>query len=132
MMDSPQYQSEDSGELPDREGPAGAPARDDAELMQQVLDETLAAAGARRPLESDEWEALLAVARRHSGQPLTVSPVARELVEAVLASRFRGLLRDPEVWTRTTLRIAETMLEDPPSRERLRSFWERLLQREAS
>jgi hypothetical protein len=130
-MNSPQQQSEGRWEQTEREAPAAAETSG-AELMQQVLEETAAVAGARRSLAPDEWDALLAVARRHAGQPLELSPIAQELVQALLASRFRGLMRDPEVWSRATLRIAETLWEDPPSRARFQAFWERLLQREAS
>ncbi len=94
----------------------------DKALLDRVLQETMAAVS----VGPQELSALLDVARKYHGQPLTLEPVAVELVEAILRFRLPALqLSDPQRREMLT-QIAELLLEDPPSAERLRRLWDRL------
>lgn len=94
--------------------------------MDRVLRETLAAADPDAPLEAAELEALLQVARRHGNADLSLQPVAVELVEAVLWTRFRAVSGRGDLWQSLAVRIAATLWEDPTSRGRLQVLWSRL------
>ncbi len=96
----------------------------DGRLLEQVVAETMAADV--REMASAEREALLAVARRHRGQPLDHAPVAPELVLAVLRIRFDRLPMDEAQWHDLATTVATTLLEAPDVRARLISYWERL------
>ncbi len=95
----------------------------DPQLLEQVLSETvLNAPGTGDPMAPEEMEALYEVARRHPGKPLTLQPVAVELVEALLMRRFPDQA-DREFWKHLANRIATTLMDDPPTQERLAVFW---------
>ena len=79
------------------------------------------AGGSPPPLEP-----LLAVARRRPGEGMSVEPVARELVEAVLAHEFAGQPKLLEVIPTMSTRLASTLLDDPVSRGRMMRMWDRL------
>ena len=128
-MSSSEFSSDEGFQRPFADQPEPAPSDespDQSDLMDRVLEETLAAADAGASLDPGELEALKEVARRHANEPLTLSPVATELVEAVLSTRF-GRLRDKvEQWQSISSAIAETLMDDPSSRDRLQSLWARL------
>lgn len=106
-------------------------AADDADesqrLMNEVLQETLAAVDGV-PSGAEACEALRGVARDYAGRSLDLDPVVLGLVRAVLTPRFAGL--EPPHWAAMTMRVAETLWEDPASRERLDAIWHRLQQGE--
>jgi len=104
-------------------GPQATP--ETAELLENVLQETLAVCTSDEPLDRGEIERFLQVARRHRGQPLAADPVAGELVFAVLARHFAGEFRE-EFWRAAAARIARTLLDDPVAKARLERFWGRL------
>nr|MBL7038366.1 hypothetical protein [Pirellulaceae bacterium] len=125
-MSSSGADRDDGYERPFAEGPTeeSADATANGELMDQVLQETLAATDADTPLDPSELEALIDVARQHSGQ--TLASVVVELVEAVLATRFGGISDGGDRWRSMASAIAETLMDDPASRDRLESLWARL------
>lgn len=94
-----------------------------AEILEQVLQETLSLAGEDASLHGPERDALCGIARRKGGE--LESPVVAELVSAMLSIRLGHVvapsLREPMART-----IAETLWEDPRSRERLEALWRRL------
>ncbi len=128
-MSSSGFDSDDGFQRPfaDQPEPAASDeAADQSDLMERVLEETLAATDAAAPLEPRELEALKEVARRHPDEPLTLLPVATELVRAVLSTRFGHLRDGTESWQSMTSTIAETLMDDPSSRDRLQSLWAQL------
>jgi hypothetical protein len=104
---------------------SGSQAIDPA-LLEKVLQETTAAYSAQEPLVGAEKESLRAVVRRHQGQPLSLHPMAVELVEAMLLSCFPDLPQRPELLAVMSARIAETLMDDPSAQQRLKSLWVQL------
>ena len=128
-MSSSEFNSDDGSQRPFADRPESTPpaeAPDQSDLMERVLEETLAATDSDASLEPGELEALKEVARRHANEPLTLSPVANELVGAVLSARFGSLREKTEQRQSVSSTIAETLMDDPSSRERLQSLWARL------
>jgi hypothetical protein len=97
-----------------------------ADLMERVLQETLSATAQGQPLAESDMAALLEVARRHRGAALTLEPVAVDLVQALLRVRFATVAAADGLRLAAARRIAATLLEDPPSHDRLLVFWGRL------
>ena len=98
----------------------------DASLLEQVLRETLVAADSGEPLDPADTQTLVAVARRHRNSPLRLDPVAVDLVQSILQGRFRHLSGRPEFLATMSRQIAETLMDDPQTRQRLEAFWSRL------
>lgn len=112
--------------LPDRVLPAPAEASTDTELMERVLRETLAVTEANLPLDGAELTALENVARKFIDTTLSVQPVVVALVQTILSARFASLGSGPDLCQAVSLRIAETLWEDPTSQARLLRLWARL------
>jgi hypothetical protein len=126
-MSPSEAQSGGSLERPYREQSSQpTPQSDDSELMQQVLEETLAATNGSQPMNPREMQALADVARRHPGQAFSLDPVAIELVSAVLNTQFGEQIADGSERRSMAVRIAETLVESDPARQRLESLWNRL------
>jgi hypothetical protein len=113
------------------EGSAGKPQPEGAQPIDRgFLDQVLNRAfqGGERPsaeVESATLDELRRIAKTYQGHPLTVEPVAVELVHAVLARRaIRG--EKPESWQKMLTQVAESLFDDPASKERLEAFWARL------
>ena len=87
---------------------------------QEICDE-----GAEN--SSAEKGAILEVARKFQGQPFSLDPVLGELVRAVLRSRLPERAGSGAAWREISAEIAETLFEDPVSRDRLERFWSRLM-----
>jgi hypothetical protein len=105
-----------------QERPAELP---DPGLLEEVLRETLSA----RPQTNcspAEMKVLLDVAQRYQGHELSLEPVAIDLVESILRFRFHRLKVEPSLWRSVSSSIAETLMEDQYSLERLNAFWRRL------
>lgn len=111
--------------------PNGKPAASvftsaEAKLLEAVLQETANGFGGAEPLDPQTKEAFFDVARRYRGRPLDFDPTLVELVRVAL----RGLLhpdRDGvEFCRQLSVRVAQTLYEDPPARQRLERFWSRL------
>ncbi|MEO1998723.1 MAG: hypothetical protein ABGZ17_26050 [Planctomycetaceae bacterium] len=71
-------------------------------------------------------DALLTVARSLNGQPLTIDPVGIALVRASLATVLSRDAFQDELWETMTSRITVTLFDDPHSRARLETLWQRL------
>ncbi len=106
---------------------APAPSAADRDLLESVLQWTEATLAADDLPEAADMDALREVARRYRGEPLSPGPVAVELVQAMLRTRFRAHVDWQPVWQNASTLIAETLLEDPGSRRRLEVLWEHLV-----
>jgi hypothetical protein len=98
----------------------------DPALLLRVLEQTLSSKDAPDAVEAADIERLKTVARQRHGQPLTVEPVAVEMVRAVLGAHFARLGKDPDTFNDITLQIARTLMEDPSACKRLETLWSRL------
>ncbi|MBP86815.1 MAG: hypothetical protein CMJ64_08870 [Planctomycetaceae bacterium] len=94
------------------------------ELLDEVLRETLSVASDSDPLKAVELQKLIDVVRRY-GDEMAEAGVL-DLVQCLLGMRFRGLSKNKSHWDNVAQEITRTLLEDPPSEERLRLFWRRL------
>lgn len=97
-----------------------------AEFLEKVLAETELAVSGADALRPQERHALLQVAEKYAGQPLTFTPVAVELVEAMLESQFSSTEGGPPRWHRVAENIARALMDDPVAKEKLRSLWDHL------
>jgi hypothetical protein len=109
-------------------GPRATP--ETAELLENVLQQTLAVCSSDHPLDPAEMQRFLAVARRYHGQPLAADPVASELVFAALEGRLAGE-HDEGFWRAAAAQVARTLLDDPVAKPRLERFWGRLCEEAA-
>jgi len=98
----------------------------DAGLWEKVLQQTAELFQSDQPLEAADREAIRAVARRHRGSPLGLDPVAIELVQAVIGTRFGQRPESAELWREMAACVAATILDDPVSQARLQALWVRL------
>lgn len=102
-------------------------------LGRELLDSVLRQTAKNQPAEdageaasAADLAALQTVAQRHGGKPLLVEPVVIELVQAVLSEQFQPLIASDESWQTMCSGIAQTLYDDPVSRERLDTLWSRL------
>lgn len=102
-------------------GPPGA------HILEQILAQTSDSA---TPLEdSEDLRALIAVAHQFAGQPLTLDPVAVELIHAVLGVQLARAQLPGHTIKAMARYIAATLYGDPLSRQRLELLWARLSSR---
>ena len=127
-MPSAAFPSGDSRGPSSADALPAAPPEQAAEptLMERVLRETLAAAEQDAAFNPADVAALREVVRQHSGIPISLEPVAIDLVLALLTTHFRSTARPPEFWQALAKRIATTLWDDPPSQTRLQRLWSRL------
>jgi hypothetical protein len=128
-MASAAYGPQDAGGMSEpaaAKAPLSTAGTADAHLLEQVLLRMRDLCGGGEPLEEKEMECLREVARRYRGLPLTREPVAVELVLAVVGVFDRVVKYDRDDWRRIAEQVAQTLLEDPPTAERLNRFWARL------
>lgn len=111
---------------------ADAPERDAEEVgaapefLQQVMSQTLAGYGSTRELSPKVYVALLEVAKRHPGEPLSLDPVAIELVAACLQVQMPAIAARENLSRRMYTWVAGSLLDDPAARQRLTELWARL------
>jgi hypothetical protein len=99
----------------------------DAALLEWVLRQTSEWYHSSEQFDAADMEALLEVGRRHRGEPLSLEPVAVELVQAALRGHFSPQADTAEVRRTICTQIAQTLLDDPVARERLQTFWAQLV-----
>lgn len=116
-----------SNQVPQSTVPDGPPAESASrqELLEQVLQATLAFGPGNEQLRPEDLNVLLSVARRRRAEPLSQETVT-ELVAAILRQRFRSLATTRDQWDRLTGQIAETMWQDPQTQPRLHDLWTKL------
>ncbi|NQT37023.1 MAG: hypothetical protein HQ581_06015 [Planctomycetes bacterium] len=132
-MPSPASGSRESGpspepesrELPSTPAPGAEEAPDDA-VLESVLRETLRADPGEDTDDPIDMGALREVVARHPGQPFSKEPIALEMVWAVLCDHFRIDPTGSVAWRAASAHIAETLFDDPRTRERLATLWNRL------
>jgi hypothetical protein len=99
----------------------------DQSALERVLSETLTDKTAE-PLQEQELEGLLRVARKHVGQPISLEPITVELVESILRTRFTRITAPDDYWQNMSLAIATSLFQAPVSKKRLTGLWNSLLE----
>jgi len=126
-MSSSASNPDSGGSRPFAEPPATPPSDrvDHRNLLDRVLQETLAAANPEGPLSQAELGALVDVARRHGTDTLSLDAVT-ELVETVLQNRVKSLADSERSLATMAREIAGTLRDDQQTWERIEAFWGRL------
>ena len=96
-------------------------------MLDEVLQQTLAAFDSHETDDLSEMGPFLDVAKRHADSELTLEPVVLDLVKAALAETIGALPDATDQPDRIPLKIATTLFEDPTCHDRLVVFWSRLL-----
>lgn len=108
------------------DGPGGGETTEPGarQLLDEVLQETVSVLSDSDPLKAEELNTLIDVVRRH-GDKMAEAGVF-DLVQCLLRMRFGGLSKNKSQGDNVAQEITRTLLDDPPSEERLRLFWGRL------
>lgn len=94
--------------------------------LDEVVRETLDAHGGGDRLAPEVRQAFVNVAGRHAAAETVDVSIVQELVDAVLSCRFERFRSQAELRMAASQRIAQTLWEDEPSRERLQRLWNSL------
>jgi hypothetical protein len=95
-------------------------------MLDDVVAQTSEQLAAPEDLEPGVREALVAVARQHAGQPLTLDPAGVALVEALLRAQFPIFAARQALLAQTARAVAESLLADPDARPRVELLWAQL------
>ena len=129
-MSSSAFESEGSREpAPDHEPQpesATPPDAAESELLDQVLQETLQLTGEDDPLDPQDLQKLIDVARNSGAETLT-EPLVEELVLALICNRYRQALKNEDLLVNMSRQIASTLWDDPVGNELSHRFWRRLM-----
>ena len=125
MSSSESDPQRDTGQPPPTRKESGREELPERELLEKVLRETLRdhSPDAMDPADLD---ALRQVAQHYRGQPLVLEPITVELVEAVLGVQFPDRPQASPSWKAMSESIAQSLFDDPASRQRLEGIWTRL------
>ncbi|WP_254509836.1 hypothetical protein [Anatilimnocola floriformis] len=96
------------------------------DFLKEVMSQTVANIASTRELSPQVFAALLEVARRYPGEPLSLDPIAIELVAACLAVQMPMIASREALSRRMNAWIASSLLEDPAAQQRLSELWARL------
>lgn len=96
----------------------------DRHLLDAVIAKTTELLGTDESHRS--LEALQEVAQSLAGQPLTIDPVGVALVRASLSTVLSRDAFQDDLWETMTARVTVTLFDDPQSRARLETLWQRL------
>lgn len=101
---------------------------DDAapDFLKQVMSQTVAGMTSTRELSPQVYAALLEVAKRYPGEPLSLDPIAIELVSACLKVQMPAIAGREALSRRMHAWVASSLLDDPAARQRLAELWARL------
>jgi len=104
------------------------PTSQEEQALEDAVRTTLVNTEADGPVSPEEIAALQGVAKRHGHGPLTLDPIAIELVEAMIQVNYGHLQRPREVWQETATRVAKLLCDAPEARARLENLWRRLVE----
>ena len=94
--------------------------------LDEVVRQTLDTQGGEEGLAAEVKDAFAGVARLHADQIALDLAVTQELVDAVLSCRFEQFRKESPMRAAAAQRIAQTIWDDSPSRERLERLWHKL------
>lgn len=96
------------------------------DFLKQVMSQTVAGMTSTRELSPKVFAALLEVAKRHPGEPLSLDPIAVELVAACLQVQLPAIAAREVLSRRMYAWVASSLLDDPAAQQRLSELWARL------
>lgn len=96
------------------------------DFLKQVMSQTVAGLTSTRELSPQVFSALLEVAKRYPGEPLSLDPIAIELVGACLQVQMPAIAAREALSRRMYTWVASSLLDDPAARHRLAELWARL------
>jgi len=121
-----------AGERPaDSAGDAKSRPPVDPELLEDVLRQILMGGDQAAAADPEAVAALKHLGERYLGHPFELDPLVVELVRAVLGEPYRRLAGSADLWRTMTAGVAQTLYDDPASRQRLHDLWRRLTGAEA-
>ena len=95
-------------------------------VLEDVIQQTAALNAKDAGIHPADLEALLDVARRFRGVEFQLEPVVYELVRVTLTRQLRHAGQTDEQFAVVANRVAQTLFENPETRERLSSLWVQL------
>ena len=96
------------------------------DFLKEVMSQTVAGMTSTRELSPKVFSALLEVAKRYPGEPLSLDPIAIELVGACLSVQMPAIAAREALSRRMYSWVASSLLDDPVARQRLAELWARL------
>ncbi|MDZ4850392.1 MAG: hypothetical protein SGI77_13990 [Pirellulaceae bacterium] len=99
-----------------------APSR--SKLLDELLESTLSQRG--KSLLGEEWELLREIANKADQDGVNFVEIATQIIEAFLFQRFPKTLSNQASLHRMSENIAQTLCEDPTSKQRLTEFVQHL------
>jgi hypothetical protein len=95
-------------------------------IFGHVVAETASSLAQAEEAVPELKAAMVAVARRFAGQPITVDPIGTALLESLLRVQFAFLAERPALLTKTARTVAASLLADPAARLRVEHLWAKL------
>jgi hypothetical protein len=95
-------------------------------ILGQVVAETASSLAQAEEADPTLKAAMVEVARRFIGQPITVDPIGTALLEAILRGQFAFLAERPALLAKTARTVAASLLADPAARLRVEHLWAKL------
>lgn len=118
-----QYRA-DPADSADKPAPPADPAAQ--QLLDLVLQQTMASFAKSQGSDTHAREALRNVAEQYAGAPLSFEPCLVALVEASIREPFSQWVSPGPAWDALCRRVALTMYDDPTARARLENLWRQL------
>ena len=109
-------------ETPSSHGP-GSPNEPSGDVLREIVRQTAESLAAPEQVDPELRAAMLEVARRYAGEPMTVDPAGAALLEAVLRRQLPALAERPPLLARTARVVAMSLLADPAARLRVEHLW---------
>jgi hypothetical protein len=98
------------------------------DVLREIVRQTAESLAAPEQVDPDLRAALVEVARRYAGEPMTVDPAGAALLEAVLRRQLPALVERPTLLARTARVVATSLLADPTARLRVEHLWATLME----
>jgi len=93
------------------------------DVLSEIVAQTASNLASAQKIDPTLHAAIVEVARRFAGQPMTVEPAGTALLEAVLRIEFPTLAERPPLLTHTARTVATSLLADPAARLRVEHLW---------
>src|SRR5947207_10499487 len=101
------------------------------DMLRDVVAETSARLATPEEIDPALRTAMVVVARRFAGQPMTVDPAGTALLEVVLRFQLPALADRQPLLSRTARVVATSLLADPEARLRVEHLWAKLAEESA-
>jgi hypothetical protein len=102
-----------------------------SDMLSEIVAQTASQLAKPEKIEPELRQALVDVAQRFTGQPMTVEPTGTALLEAVLRWQHPELASRPPLLAIAARTVAESLLADPAARLRVEHLWATLAEQTA-